>query len=82
MTKPKRPSVARRQTPVSGQKLGRSHREREREMHDSWDDERESFPQFCMTCEKQFMPHDEKHLYCSDTYASNPPSPYHHCAHC
>ena len=91
--------MTRRQTPVSGQKLGRSHRERDRERHDTWDDERESFPQFwyvmtpvgtaiprvgatpanmwcfllhSMTCEKQFVPHDEKFLYCSDSYVHYP----------
>lgn len=45
-SKHKRPSMARRHTPVAAQKLGRSHREREREYHESWEDERESFPQF------------------------------------
>lgn len=46
--KPRRPGMTRRHTPVSAQKLGRSHRERERERDwkESWDDERESFPQF------------------------------------
>ncbi|KAK2020615.1 hypothetical protein LX32DRAFT_305038 [Colletotrichum zoysiae] len=40
----KRPStLTRRQTP---QKLGKSPRDRERELQDSWDDQRESFPQF------------------------------------
>lgn len=46
MSKPKRPAMPRRHTPVSAQKLGRSPRERERDRHDTWDDERESFPQF------------------------------------
>ncbi|GAB0133962.1 hypothetical protein EsDP_00002351 [Epichloe bromicola] len=65
----KRPGMSRRHTPSSTQKSSRSHREREREReyYDTWQDERESFPQFCMTCEKQFVPHDEKHLYCSET---------------
>ncbi|GJC90886.1 hypothetical protein ColTof4_13392 [Colletotrichum tofieldiae] len=40
----KRPStLTRRQTP---QKLGKNPRDRERELQDSWDDQRESFPQF------------------------------------
>lgn len=39
----KRPAMTRKQTP---QKLGRSQREREREWSESWEDERESFPQF------------------------------------
>ncbi|KAF4970118.1 hypothetical protein FSARC_2787 [Fusarium sarcochroum] len=43
-TKYKRPVMTRRHTP---QKLGRSQRERERERTESWEDERESFPQFC-----------------------------------
>ncbi|OLN85774.1 hypothetical protein CCHL11_09219 [Colletotrichum chlorophyti] len=61
----KRPStLARRQTPVAPQKLGKSPRDREREWYDY--DERESFPQFCMTCEKQFVPQDDKFLYCSE----------------
>ncbi|TDZ68275.1 hypothetical protein CTRI78_v002263 [Colletotrichum trifolii] len=63
----KRPStLSRRQTPVTAQKLGKNPRDREREWQDSWDDERESFPQFCMTCEKQFVPQDDKVLYCSE----------------
>ncbi|KAG7118052.1 hypothetical protein HYQ45_015623 [Verticillium longisporum] len=63
----KRPTtLSRRTTPnSSAQKLGRSPREREREWQDSYD-ERESFPQFCMACEKQFLPHDDKFLYCSE----------------
>ncbi|KAM4054643.1 life-span regulatory factor domain-containing protein [Hirsutella rhossiliensis] len=66
--KHRRPAMTRRHTPASAQLLGRRHRDRERDCwQDGWDDERESFPQFCMTCEKQFVPHDEKFLYCSDT---------------
>ncbi|TQN73383.1 hypothetical protein CSHISOI_02096 [Colletotrichum shisoi] len=60
----KRPStLTRRQT---HQKLGKNPRDRERELQDSWDDQRESFPQFCMTCEKQFVPQDANFLYCSE----------------
>ncbi|KAF4506881.1 hypothetical protein G6O67_006918 [Ophiocordyceps sinensis] len=65
--KHRRPAMTRRHTPASAQLLGRRHRERERDSQEGLDDERESFPQFCMTCEKQFVPHDEKFLYCSDT---------------
>ncbi|KAF4581921.1 life-span regulatory factor domain-containing protein [Ophiocordyceps camponoti-floridani] len=60
----RRPGLSRRQTPANAQLLGRSHRDRDR---DGWHDERESFPQFCMGCEKQFVPHNERFLYCSDT---------------
>lgn len=69
MSKPKRPGLSRKHTPVSAQKLGKSHRERERqwEMETSFDDERESFPQFCMTCEKQFIPSHDRSLYCSES---------------
>jgi len=67
MSKHKRPALSRKQTPVSAQKLGRTQREREREWHEVLDDERDSFPQYCMTCEKQFIPYDEKHVYCSDS---------------
>ncbi|KAI1437689.1 hypothetical protein GGR50DRAFT_20339 [Xylaria sp. CBS 124048] len=35
------------------------------------DDERESFPQFCMTCEKQFVAQDERFLYCSEACRKN-----------
>ncbi|ROT38332.1 hypothetical protein SODALDRAFT_324706 [Sodiomyces alkalinus F11] len=67
-TRLKRPttSLSRRTTPVAVQKLGRNPKDRERDWQESWYDERESFPQYCMTCEKQFLPHDEKHLYCSE----------------
>ncbi|RBR16687.1 uncharacterized protein FIESC28_06840 [Fusarium coffeatum] len=105
-SKYKRPVMTRRHTP---QKLGRSQRERERECSASWEDERESFPQFCpghgdgdavmfryhaargfigfMTCEKQFIPHDDMFLYCSDncrrvdqTTSSQPASSVNHYA--
>jgi hypothetical protein len=68
MTKNKRPVMSRKHTPVSAQKLGKSQRdrEREREREDILNDERESFPQYCMTCEKQFVPYHDTHLYCSE----------------
>lgn len=44
MSKHKRPVLSRKHTPV---KLGKSHRERERDWQEpTFDDERESFPQF------------------------------------
>lgn len=46
MSRPRRPGLSRRQTPVSAHKLGKSARERERDRLDAWDDDRESFPQF------------------------------------
>lgn len=60
--------MSRKATPQTVQKLGKNPRDREREWEEerSWGDERESFPQFCMTCEKQFIPQDERHLYCSE----------------
>ncbi|UKZ80623.1 hypothetical protein TrVFT333_008386 [Trichoderma virens FT-333] len=72
-TQYKRPAMTRRHTPSNAQKLGRGHREANSEVWDN--DERESFPSIgmntnihlsCMTCEKQFVPHDEMFLYCSD----------------
>lgn len=59
-----RPAMTRRTTPQV--KLGKNPRDREREMEDEYwlSDERESFPQFCMTCEKQCP--DEKAVYCSE----------------
>ncbi|KKP07656.1 hypothetical protein THAR02_00192 [Trichoderma harzianum] len=63
-TQYKRPAMTRRHTPSSAQKLGRGNREHNSEVWDN--DERESFPQYCMTCEKQFVPYDEMFLYCSD----------------
>ncbi|KEY63928.1 hypothetical protein S7711_10263 [Stachybotrys chartarum IBT 7711] len=67
MTKYKRPSMTRRHTPANAQKTSKSQRDWEREGTEMWDDERESFPQYCMSCEKQFVAHDARHLYCSDT---------------
>ncbi|KAI4869520.1 hypothetical protein F4820DRAFT_12826 [Hypoxylon rubiginosum] len=68
--KPRRPqTLSRKSTPQTVQKLGKNPRDREREWEEErWfeDDERESFPQFCMTCEKQFTPQDDKCLYCSE----------------
>jgi len=64
-----RPSATRRTTPQSAQKLGRNPRDRERELEDElwWDEERESFPNYCMICEKQFVSSsDDRFLYCSE----------------
>jgi hypothetical protein len=97
-TRQKRPGMTRHHTPASAHKLGRNHREREREYHESWEEERESFPQYwyatdtrptqpsytdlccasSMICEKQFVPHDERHLYCSETYVAGSPSALQH----
>ncbi|KAJ4422421.1 hypothetical protein N0V82_002869 [Gnomoniopsis sp. IMI 355080] len=65
-TKSSRPAMTRRNTP--SHKLGKNPRDRERAMEDEYwlSDERESFPLFCMTCEKQFVPRDEKAIYCSE----------------
>ncbi|KAL2157029.1 hypothetical protein VTH06DRAFT_7949 [Thermothelomyces fergusii] len=65
---PSRPSMSRRVTPQSVPKLGKSPRDRERELDEQrwWDEERESFPEYCMTCEKQFVPQDDQSLYCSE----------------
>ncbi|KAF7548954.1 hypothetical protein G7046_g8494 [Stylonectria norvegica] len=70
-SKYKRPAMTRKHTP---QKLGRSQRQREQDRLEAWEDERESFPQFCMTCEKQFIPHDDTLLYCSDKYVFAKPT--------
>ncbi|XDG00849.1 hypothetical protein ABKA04_000464 [Annulohypoxylon sp. FPYF3050] len=69
LSKPRRPqTLTRKSTPQTVQKLGKNPKDREREWEEErwFDDERESFPQFCMTCEKQFTPQDEKFLYCSE----------------
>ncbi|KAI1105885.1 hypothetical protein F4804DRAFT_89540 [Jackrogersella minutella] len=69
LAKPRRPqTLSRKSTSQVVQKLGKNPRDREREWEEErwFDDERESFPQFCMTCEKQFTPQDEKILYCSE----------------
>lgn len=62
-----RPAMMRRTTPQTSQKLGRNMRDREREMEEErwFEEERESFPQFCMSCEKQFIPDNDQSLYCS-----------------
>ncbi|KAH8890784.1 hypothetical protein GQ53DRAFT_765522 [Thozetella sp. PMI_491] len=67
--KPSRPApLTRRHTPQASQKLGRNPRDRERELEEErwFDEERDSFPTYCMTCEKQFVPQDERFLYCSE----------------
>ncbi|KAI1180207.1 hypothetical protein F4777DRAFT_365043 [Nemania sp. FL0916] len=62
-------TLTRKSTPQTLQKLGKNPRDREREWEEEqWsEDERESFPQYCMTCEKQFIAQDERCLYCSET---------------
>ncbi|KAK3494520.1 uncharacterized protein B0T23DRAFT_110481 [Neurospora hispaniola] len=63
-----RPTLTRRTTtPQTSQKLGRNMRDRERQMEEErwFEEERESFPQFCMSCEKQFIPDHDQSLYCS-----------------
>ncbi|KAK3333597.1 hypothetical protein B0T19DRAFT_399261 [Cercophora scortea] len=61
--------VTRRTTPQAVQKLGKNPRDREKEWEEErwFDEERESFPQYCMICEKQFVPSDDRFLYCSDS---------------
>ncbi|KAI0512685.1 hypothetical protein F5B22DRAFT_648534 [Xylaria bambusicola] len=61
-------TLTRKSTPQALHKLGKSPRDREREWEEQqWsEDERESFPQYCMTCEKQFIAQDERFLYCSE----------------
>ncbi|KAI0879560.1 hypothetical protein GGS24DRAFT_2488 [Hypoxylon argillaceum] len=61
-------TLTRKSTPQTLQKLGKNPKEREREWEEEqWSgDERESFPQYCMTCEKQFIAQDERFLYCSE----------------
>ncbi|KAI2642552.1 hypothetical protein GGS21DRAFT_177583 [Xylaria nigripes] len=65
--------TSRKSNPQTLQKLGKSSRDRERACEEEqwWDDERESFPQFCMTCEKQFIAQDERFLYCSEACRKN-----------
>ncbi|KAI1302603.1 hypothetical protein F5Y03DRAFT_207109 [Xylaria venustula] len=68
-TRSRRPqTLTRKSTPQALQKLGKNPRDREREWEEQqWsEDERESFPQYCMTCEKQFIAQDERFLYCSE----------------
>lgn len=45
-----------------------SSRDSEKDLDAShwYDDERDSFPQYCMTCEKQFVAKDDRVLYCSE----------------
>ncbi|KAI3337408.1 hypothetical protein HD806DRAFT_38672 [Xylariaceae sp. AK1471] len=68
-SRPRRPqTLTRKSTPQTLQKLGKNPRDREREWEEEhwYEDERESFPQYCMTCEKQFIAQDERFLYCSE----------------
>ncbi|KAK4043982.1 hypothetical protein C8A01DRAFT_31855 [Parachaetomium inaequale] len=61
-------AMTRRTTPQSVPKLGKNPRDREKELDEQrwWDEERESFPEYCMICEKQFVPFDDQSLYCSE----------------
>ncbi|RYP14129.1 hypothetical protein DL765_006576 [Monosporascus sp. GIB2] len=71
LAKTRRPQVlTRKTTPQTVQKSGKNPRHREKEWEDEgwWEDDRESFPQFCMICEKQFVPQGEKCLYCSEAH--------------
>ncbi|KAK4115393.1 hypothetical protein N656DRAFT_787911 [Canariomyces notabilis] len=62
-------AMTRKTTPQTIPKLGKNPRDREKEWEEDrwWDEERESFPQYCMICEKQFVPSDDQFLYCSET---------------
>ncbi|KAJ2892899.1 uncharacterized protein MKZ38_009221 [Zalerion maritima] len=53
---------------TSSAKLGKNPRDREREWEEEhyYEDDSATFPQFCMSCEKQFFPQDERILYCSE----------------
>ncbi|KAH6664973.1 hypothetical protein B0J14DRAFT_492931, partial [Halenospora varia] len=52
---------------VSGWSSGRSSTRDRDSQEESARDSGESFPQFCMTCEKQFLPANNTFLYCSET---------------
>ncbi|XWW97056.1 hypothetical protein V2A60_005037 [Cordyceps javanica] len=54
-----RPTISRRYTPTTIHRSSRSSR------YES-SSEDESFPQFCMSCEKQFLPASDNFLYCSE----------------
>ncbi|OAA78129.1 hypothetical protein LEL_04952 [Akanthomyces lecanii RCEF 1005] len=55
-----RPTISRRYTPTTIQRSSRTPR------YES-SSEDESFPQFCMSCEKQFLPASDNFLYCSES---------------
>ncbi|KAL8387950.1 hypothetical protein RB595_009555 [Gaeumannomyces hyphopodioides] len=62
-----RQTMARKTTPQTAHKLAKSPRSRDRDYQEHWwEEERESFPQYCMSCEKQFVPQDDRFLYCSE----------------
>ncbi|KUJ19477.1 uncharacterized protein LY89DRAFT_667425 [Mollisia scopiformis] len=66
--KPSRPApLSRKTTPQFITKVpASSSRYRERDDEERGRDSGESFPQFCMTCEKQFLPANNTFLYCSE----------------
>ncbi|KAK3942965.1 hypothetical protein QBC46DRAFT_255051 [Diplogelasinospora grovesii] len=81
--KSSRPTPKRTPSQLS-QKLGKNPRDRERDFEEGqlWDDERESFPQYCMICGNRFTSSDERVLYCSescrdDDQTSPSPSTHH-----
>ncbi|KAG6003670.1 hypothetical protein E4U21_001831 [Claviceps maximensis] len=65
-SKSKRPGTSRRTTSSSAQKSSRGHREREQDQYDTWQEEPESFPQYCTVCDQLLAP-EVNGLYCSDT---------------
>ncbi|TVY46983.1 hypothetical protein LOCC1_G002887, partial [Lachnellula occidentalis] len=87
--KASRPSLSRKTTPqyvtkvAPGWSGGRgSARDRDGE-ENSARDSGESFPQFCMSCEKQFLPVNNTFLYCSEACRLHDqnPAPSHSDAH-
>ncbi|KAL1842723.1 hypothetical protein VTJ49DRAFT_4361 [Mycothermus thermophilus] len=69
---PRSPTMTKKTALQSSSKQRRSTRDRERDEDDDgwWDDERESFPAYCMVCDKQFTSQDEGSLYCSSACRS------------
>ncbi|KAL2064377.1 hypothetical protein VTL71DRAFT_4871 [Oculimacula yallundae] len=69
--------LSRRTTPQHTARLatGRnSHRDRDEDVY-AGRDSGESFPQFCMTCEKQFLPANNTFLYCSEACRAHDQAP-------
>ncbi|KAL3424980.1 hypothetical protein PVAG01_04261 [Phlyctema vagabunda] len=61
--------LSRRSTPQHLPRVSSGHNRTKhaREDEESKRDSGESFPQFCMTCEKQFVPANNTFLYCSES---------------
>lgn len=73
-------NTSKRSKEQASHKLGKSPKDRDREYYEYADDGdgRDTFPQYCMACEKQFLPVDDRCLYCSEACREFDENSFHH----